>query len=188
MLISQNNFRMIDFDSFNLLLNAKSKDFVKKICHESMNESHSSPKETLGVIAKKLDCTESETETLLSSLRGFISKIVQGNIASPEEINSFFPEDFHKNLASLLTKIIVELLPLWRQEIAENEVSLPKLASFSWSVSAQQDSNTPLCFLNLNIKEKSGTQSVNAHLSKESLASLLSGLKQIKTQINQLTS
>ena len=179
---------MTELTSFNLLLKAKSKDFVKKICHESMNEDGNYSEETLDVINTTLDCSRQETETLLQSLRGFNSKIVQQNIASPEEIISLFPEDFHKSLACLLTKIFVELLPFWRQQIAETQVSLPKLASFSWTVSTEQDTNTPLCFLNLNIRDTCGTESVNAHLSKESLASLLSGLKQIKSQISQLTS
>lgn len=177
---------MVEFESFNLLLNAKKKDFIKKICHESMKDDYSD--DTLEAVATMLDCSAQETKNLLVSLNGFISKIIQNDITGSEEIHALFPEDFHKNLASLLTKIIVELLPFWRQQITENQVSLPKLSSFSWSVSTQQDTNTPLCFLNLNVKGKSGTESVNAHLSKESLEGLLSGLKQIKTQINQLTS
>lgn len=177
---------MVAFETFNLLLNAKKKDFIKKICHESMNDSFSD--ETIEAVSTTLDCSAQDTKNLLASLHGFISEVVQNDITGSEEIHALFPEDFHKNLASLMTKIIVELLPLWRQQIAETQVSPPKLASFSWSVSTQQDTNTPLCFLNLNIEGKSGNESVNAHLSKASLDSLLSGLKQIKTQINQLTS
>ena len=182
------------WDDFTLLLNAKSKDFVLKVCHESMNEDKK--RETLEIITSTLGCCESQTSSLLENLEKFIVTLIQKDLSTSEDIIPIFPEDFHKSLASLLTKIMVEMLPLWRSNLRESQVSLPKLSSFSWSVSTQQNTdtqqktpqNTPLCFLNLNIKHKSGVQSVNAHLTSESLASLVAGLKQIKGQINQLTS
>ena len=173
-------------EDFTLLLNAKSKDFVLKVCHESMKEDKS--EDSLEVISSTLECTDTQARSLLGNLEKFVMTIIQKDLSTATEILAMFPDDFHKSLASLLTKIMVEMLPLWRKQVREARVSLPKLSSFSWSVSTQQNTDVPLCFLNLNIKQKSGTESVNAHLTKESLESLVAGLKQIKGQINQLTS
>ena len=177
---------MSDFEVLKLLLNAKSKDFVLKVCHESISAVHT--KDALETITSTLDCSPEETTSLIHSLNVLITALIQKNTSLPEEIIAVFPEGFHKSLATLLTKILTEMLPFWRSQILENQVSPPKLSSFSWSVSTQQDSSTPLCFLNLNVSEEGERRSVNAHLTKESLNSLLTGLKQIKSQINTLTS
>ena len=174
---------MINYEVFNLLLKAKSKEVVLKICNESRNSTHSEA--ALGIVTSTLACTAGETATLLSSINNITSILIRKNIADAEDVSATFPSDFHKPLASLLTKIFVEMLPVWRD--AEEGVSPPRLAGFSWSVSTEQGTDTPRCFLNLDVSKREGMERVNAHLSSEGLDTLLAGLKQIKTQIDQLS-
>ena len=136
---------MTDFDVLTLLLRAKSKDFVLKVCHESLTRNDN----TLSEISSVIECSDEETTSLLNSLHSLITNLISQNLTTPTEIPSVFPDDFHKNLATLLTKILVEMLPVWRAKLLENQISLPRLTSFSWSVSTaqqQQSAAVPVCF------------------------------------------
>ena len=177
---------MTDFNSLLLLLNARSKDFVYKICTESRNVHHT--KDVLEVVTSTLNCSDKQASQLLDALRSLSDELLSKNISSQNEIIELFPQDFHKSLAGLLTKAFVELLPVWRLKAQQDAVSLPKLNSFSWSVNVDQDSKRSICCLNLNIEESKGPNIVQAQLSKEALTSLLAGLKQVKEQVNKISS
>eukprot|EP00116_Pleurobrachia_bachei_P008255 sb/3468517/ len=177
----------MDFEILSLLLKAKSKDVVHKICSECISDHHSDA--VITTISDILTCSRSDSRALLTSLGHMARHIVSTNLSTSEEIAGVFPESFHKSLKGLLTKISVDLVPFWREIMAENSVGPPRLSSFSWSVATEQKKGEPVCFLNLNIKQgKGGVKSVNSHLSEEALTDMINSLKQVKGQISAMTS
>jgi len=174
----------MDLTPLNLLLQAKSKDFVLKVCLQAVNKEHHS--EVLEVVSSTLECSVTQSEELLHTMHSLINTCIERGVTEASDIVKLFPEDFHRSLCSLITKIFVEHLPAWSRRAAEEQVGHPRLETFSWSINVKQDA-APLCFLNLNIKDREGAKSVNVNLSKESLSSLLSGLKQVKEQINSMS-
>eukprot|EP00116_Pleurobrachia_bachei_P000995 sb/3461257/ len=110
--------RSMDFEILSLLLKAKSKDVVHKICSECISDHHSDA--IITTISDILSCSRSDSRALLTSLGHMARRIVSTNLSTTEDISGVFPESFHKSLKGLLTKISVELVPFWREIMAEN--------------------------------------------------------------------
>lgn len=78
-------------------------------------------------------------------------------LTDPKAVYDLFPENFHKNLRELISKIIAENMPLWRTNAINQQVSLPKLIDFDWRVDVKTSSSVisrmsmPTCIIQLQV-------------------------------------
>lgn len=121
-------------------------------------------------------------------------------LTDPKAVYDLFPENFHKNLRELISKIIAENMPLWRTNAINQQVSLPKLIDFDWRVDVKTSSNVisrmsmPTCIIQLQVQENAVEQNsmpsvrrLNVELTKEKLDTMLDGLGKIRDQLSSVS-
>ncbi|KAK2171089.1 hypothetical protein NP493_1104g03004 [Ridgeia piscesae] len=195
--ISQEYYRHL-----NHLLKAPSKEIVIRLCNEAFLHRSTTHLPDLVVkhSAEILSIDLKESEQLLSALVHLVKKALFEGSTEPAEVIRLFPDDFHTNLRDLLTKIITQRLPDWKNHTVNNLVSLPRLVDFDWRVDIKTSSNVisrmsvPTCILQLQVQETAdqvgqmpATSCVNVELSKETLDTMLDGLGKIRDQLSSVT-
>lgn len=121
-------------------------------------------------------------------------------LTDPKAVYDLFPENFHKNLRELISKIIAENMPLWRTNAINQQVSLPKLIDFDWRVDVKTSSSVisrmsmPTCIIQLQVQENAVEQNsmpsvrrLNVELTKEKLDTMLDGLGKIRDQLSSVS-
>ncbi|XP_067655740.1 COMM domain-containing protein 9-like [Haliotis asinina] len=193
------------FGDLELLLKASAKDQVVKICEEAFLLRHKSPRcvpdNVVNSTAEKLGVDKSSSRSLLVSLGHVISSAVFLGSSDPKTIITIFPDNFHKNLRDLLTKIFMDHMAGWKTQAAGGLVSLPKMVDFDWRVDVKTSSDTvarmsvPTCILNMQVQDTAtdvgivpDVSSVNVELSKETLDTMLDGLSKIRDQLSSVAS
>ncbi|PIK35519.1 putative COMM domain-containing protein 9-like [Apostichopus japonicus] len=157
------------------------------------------PEEVVKKTTDNLKIETQDTVALFRSLSSLIRLVLFRMCTDAASVAKVFPDNFHKNLKELLSKIIAENLSNWRSRTISNQVSLPKLIDFDWRVDIKSSSDSlsrmsvPTCILQLKIQEDTtntesvtGTQSLNVELSKEKLEAMLDGLGKIRGQLNSV--
>ncbi|XP_068673677.1 COMM domain-containing protein 9-like [Montipora foliosa] len=189
------------FPPLNLLLKAQSKDFVRTLFHEAFRYRNSTvPISVLQTVADSLDVGLDEARQLLDSIVSVVCAALFECLTEPKAIYVLFPENFHKNLRELLSKIIAENMPLWRTNAINEQVSLPKLIDFDWRVDVKTSSNAisrmsmPTCIMQLQVQENAAEQNampavrrLNVELTKEKLDTMLDGLGKIRDQLSSVS-
>ncbi|XP_071809688.1 COMM domain-containing protein 9-like isoform X2 [Asterias amurensis] len=191
----------IDYESLNLLLKASSRDIVVRLCDQAVlyKDLIQPPTEVVHKIAEQLSASDDEANKLLCSLSKLIRNVLFIGCTDATSVQSVFPSEFHKNLKDLLTKIITESLPTWRNRSINSQISLPRLVDFDWRVDIKTSSDTlarmsvPTCVLQLKVQENAtrvdvapDTSTMNVELSKETLDTMLDGLGKIRDQLNSV--
>uniref|UniRef100_H3B2P2 COMM domain containing 9 n=1 Tax=Latimeria chalumnae TaxID=7897 RepID=H3B2P2_LATCH len=180
---------------------ASSKDVVRQLCQESFSSTAIGSSRLIDSTTASISVTTEEAEQLISSLHCLTRHIVFRGFASAEEILPLFPENFHQNLKNLLTKIILEKIPTWRNEALADQISLPQLVEMDWRVDVKTSSDTisrmaiPTCLLQMKIKDNASlcgsgpiVSTVTVELSKEKLDTMLDGLGRIRDQLSSVGS
>ncbi|CAH3162058.1 unnamed protein product [Porites lobata] len=188
------------FHPLNLLLKAQSKDVVRTLFHEAFRYRNDEvPISVLQNVTKSLDVSLNEARQLLESLISVICAALFECLLDPKSVYELFPENFHKNLRELISKIIAESMPVWRTNATNEQVSLPKLIDFDWRVDVKTSSNAigrmsmPTCIMQLQVQENAKEQNampavrrLNVELTKEKLDTMLDGLGKIRDQLSSV--
>lgn len=191
----------MNFEPLGHLLKASSKDQVQKLCAQSFmyRDLIQPPDEVVKKTSESLKIETKDTIALLHSLSSLVRQTLFHNCSDAASVAKIFPDNFHRNLKDLLSKIIAENLSSWKSNTISSQVSLPKLMDFDWRVDIKSSSDSlsrmsvPTCILQLKIQEDaatsesiSGIQSLNVELSKEKLEAMLDGLGKIRGQLNSV--
>ncbi|XP_070561888.1 COMM domain-containing protein 9-like [Ptychodera flava] len=191
----------IDFEPLNLLLKANSKEFVLRLCEDAYlyRDVIECPKKVTENIAVTLSVQQNAAKQMLRSLSSLIQCAIFEGCSDAASVQALFPGDFHKNLRDLITKIIVENLPSWRNRSVNGQISLPRLVDFDWRVDLKTSTDTisrmsmPTCVLQLKVQDTPKqvdsvpeVSSLSVELSKETLDTMLDGLGKIRDQLNSV--
>ncbi|XP_054828497.1 COMM domain-containing protein 9 [Eublepharis macularius] len=185
------------FAALQILLKASKKDEVRHLCQECFLSSASASEKLIEGTCSTLSVTSNEAKQLICSLHNLSRHVVHRGLTSPEEILSLFPEGFHQNLKNLLTKIILENLSAWRNEVQASQISLPHLIDMDWRVDIKTSSDSvsrmvvPTCLLQLKIQEDAAlcgkdlsTTALTIELNKQTVDTMLDGLGRIRDQLS----
>ncbi|PFX23669.1 COMM domain-containing protein 9-like [Stylophora pistillata] len=189
------------FPPLALLLKAQSKEFVRTLFHEAFRyRADAVPVSVLKNVAASLDAGLDEARLLMESLVTVVHAALFECLTDPKAVYDLFPENFHKNLRELISKIIAENMPLWRTNAINQQVSLPKLIDFDWRVDVKTSSNVisrlsmPTCIIQLQVQENAVEQNsmpsvrrLNVELTKEKLDTMLDGLGKIRDQLSSVS-
>ncbi|KAL9955939.1 hypothetical protein ACROYT_G037344 [Oculina patagonica] len=189
------------FPPLKLLLKAQSKEFVRTLFHEAFRYRNDTvPISVLKNVSTSLDAGLDEARQLLESLISVVCAALFECLTEPKAVYELFPENFHKNLRELISKIIAENMPLWRTNATNEQVSLPKLIDFDWRVDVKTSSNAisrmsmPTCIMQLQVQENATEQNcmpavrrLNVELTKEKLDTMLDGLGKIRDQLSSVS-
>lgn len=189
------------FPPLTLLLKAQSKEFVRTLFHEAFSyRSDAVSASVLKNVAASLDAGLDEARLLMESLVAVVRAALFECLTDPKAVYDLFPENFHKNLRELISKIIAENMPLWRTNAINEQVSLPKLIDFDWRVDVKTSSNVisrmsmPTCIMQLQVQENATEQNsmpsvrrLNVELTKEKLDTMLDGLGKIRDQLSSVS-
>ncbi|EDV29431.1 uncharacterized protein TRIADDRAFT_51748 [Trichoplax adhaerens] len=157
------------------------------------------PNEIIAYCTTELKLESADTYKLLQELKNLILMLLYQDISDPKRIYSLFPDDFHKNLRELLSKILAESMPKWKASAINRQVSLPRLEDFDWRVDLKVSSDTinrmamPTCIMQLKIQQNQEEtkllppqQCINLELSKETIDTMLDGLGKIRDQLSSV--
>jgi len=114
-------------------------------------------------------------------------------------LGPLFPEDFHKDLKTLILQIINAHLAVWRAAALNQQCSLSKLTNFDWRIDVKRASemmsnmSVPTVLVQLSLEDhmkasasSNNIKTVNFELNKQTLETMLDGLKKIKDQLASL--
>ncbi|XP_054714955.1 COMM domain-containing protein 9-like [Uloborus diversus] len=189
----------VNFEVLLLLLKASSKQQVIDICQDAFKhrEKEVPPNTVLKSLVDSFSIETSEATKLFTALTGLIKFILFHGHSTHESISSLFPEDFHKNLKDLLSKILSDHFSSWKSAAVTSSISMPRLTEFDWRVDLKMASgkvarmNEPTCILHLKINDpglpenhEDCHQTLNVELSKEKLDTMLHGLGRIRDQLS----
>ncbi|XP_077178311.1 COMM domain-containing protein 9 isoform X2 [Paroedura picta] len=185
------------FAALQILLKASKKDEVRHLCQECFLSSAGGSEKLIEDTCSTLSVASDEAKQLICSLHNLSRHVVHRGLTSPEEILSLFPEGFHQNLKNLLTKIILENLSAWRNEVQASQISLPRLIDMDWRVDIKTSSDSvsrmavPTCLLQLKIQEAAAlcgndltTSALTIELNKQTVDTMLDGLGRIRDQLS----
>lgn len=123
---------------------------------------------------------------LTASLQSFIHHVIYHDCSDGAAIKALFSKGFDKKLEDLLCKIVINQISKWRKDMIENQVSMPKLISYEYSVENQASPLKPsYCKLSLQTS-KSGDEKTHVMLDKETLATMIDSLAKIRDQISSV--
>ncbi|GBN46025.1 COMM domain-containing protein 9 [Araneus ventricosus] len=188
----------MNFEILLLLLKASSKQQVVDICQDVFKYREKDlPNQVVMPVADAMGIDTTEALKLFKALSIFLKFVLFHGHSTYDSISSLFPDDFHKNLRDLLSKIIAEKFGTWKSLAAKDSVSVPKLTEFDWRVDLKMASgkiarmSEPTCILHLKIhnpgvpeNSEDRFQSLNVELSKEKLDTMLNGLGRIRDQLS----
>ncbi|KAG5839075.1 hypothetical protein ANANG_G00201090 [Anguilla anguilla] len=122
------------FASLQLLLKAPSKDAVRQLCQDSFPSGAPESQRLAESAAGTLSVSASEAQQLLRALHTLSHHVLFHGLTGPEQITGLFPDTFHTSLKNLLTKILLEHSPTWRNDALSSQISLPQLVDMDWRV------------------------------------------------------
>uniref|UniRef100_A0A8W8NB71 COMM domain-containing protein n=2 Tax=Magallana gigas TaxID=29159 RepID=A0A8W8NB71_MAGGI len=188
-----------DFSSLELLMKASSKEKVVKVCNDVYVMGSSQSDGLLSSVCESLGTRPNETKKMIESLSSVLKTIIFHGYTEPQEIQSLFPKDFHKNLRDLITKIALDNMNTWKTHSISTQVSLPRLVDFDWRLDTKMASDSisrtsvPTCILQMKVQENQTdvkttpeNHNINVELSKETLDTMLDGLSKIRDQLSSV--
>uniref|UniRef100_A0A3P9ALZ5 COMM domain containing 9 n=1 Tax=Esox lucius TaxID=8010 RepID=A0A3P9ALZ5_ESOLU len=152
------------FSALQFLLKAPSKDAVRLLCADSFPAGAPESRRLAESTAGNLSVSAIEAKELICALHNLSHHILFHNLNVPEQILALFPESFHSSLKNLITKIMLEHSPTWRNEVLSNQISLPQLVEMDWRVDMKTASDSvsrmavPTCLVNMKVCHCGGLQ------------------------------
>eukprot|EP00761_Pharyngomonas_kirbyi_P014035 gb/GECH01014065.1/.p1 GENE.gb/GECH01014065.1/~~gb/GECH01014065.1/.p1 ORF type:complete len:202 (+),score=29.40 gb/GECH01014065.1/:1-606(+) len=185
---------------------APSKQFVDQVFTRAFKvrldaANLSEPGNTLvSSVASELDISEDKSGEVLLSVLFLIRKALSQDRNSIEDIDTVFPNDFHSNLRTLLTRIIAAHAEEWKAALIHSQVSLPRLVDFRWRIDVKSASHTvsrmaaPAVIVQMRVRDSGNMdssqmqpeQQVNLELNKDTLNTMLDGLGKIRDQLSSI--
>ncbi|KAI1904030.1 hypothetical protein AGOR_G00001490 [Albula goreensis] len=188
------------FASLQLLLKAPSKDAVRQLCEDSFPSGAPDSQRLAESAAGTLSVSAVEAQQLLRALHTLSHHILFHGLTAPEQILALFPDTFHSSLKNLITKILLEHSPTWRNEALASQISLPQLVDMDWRVDMKTASDSvsrmavPTCLMHMKVQDPLASgcgdpvSTVTVELSRETLDTMLDGLGRIRDQLSVVAS
>ncbi|KAL7139570.1 hypothetical protein ABFS83_09G061500 [Erythranthe nasuta] len=131
--------------------------------------------------------TDSDLDPLLVCLRVLIRRCVYDNV-NKDEIHKLFPSEVLPELQRLLTLLLQKFQREWREDIANDEVILPRLKSMTWNMANQNVEQTePSAVINLKLQTDGqtnlGERDVKFQLAKDTMEMMLKSMYCIEDQM-----
>ena len=117
-----------------------------------------------------------------------------------DTVKSMCDPSVDPKIIKLLAKLIVRQAPAWKAIMSQQRIAWPRLLDMEWRVDMKTASqavsrmSVPTVVLGLTVEEQPTdvnampqAQTVNFELSREALQTMLTGMKQIATQLDQLS-
>ncbi|XP_035252366.1 COMM domain-containing protein 9 isoform X3 [Anguilla anguilla] len=142
------------FASLQFLLKAPSKDAVRQLCQDSFPSGAPESRRLAESAAGTLSVSASEAQQLLRALHTLSHHVLFHGLTGPEQITRLFPDTFHTSLKNLLTKILLEHSPTWRNDALSSQSKTSSLLCYDQKrtlTCSERDSdssvarNLPLC-------------------------------------------
>ncbi|KAL5543904.1 hypothetical protein UlMin_007688 [Ulmus minor] len=133
---------------------------------------------------------DSDLDPLLVCLRMLIRRCVYENI-NGEEIQNLFPDEVLPELQRLLILLLQKFQREWREDVAKNQATLPRLKAVTWDMANQDTEFTdPVAVMNLKLQSDSQIQSkeleVKFQLAKDTLERMLESMSCIRDQLSNV--
>ncbi|KAL7099253.1 hypothetical protein ACP275_09G071800 [Erythranthe tilingii] len=130
---------------------------------------------------------DSDLDPLLVCLRVLIRRCVYDNV-NKDEIRKLFPSEVLPELQRLLTLLLQKFQREWREDIANDEVILPRLKSMTWNMANQNVEQTePSAVINLKLQNDGqtnlGERDVKFQLAKDTMEMMLKSMYCIEDQM-----
>ncbi|XP_045702914.1 COMM domain-containing protein 9-like isoform X1 [Phyllostomus hastatus] len=155
--------------------------------------------ENFAALQSLLKASSKDEEQLLQALQCLTRLAVFSDLPFAEAILALISENFHQDLKSLLTKIILEHIPTWRPEAQAKLIFQPCLVNLDWRVDIKNSLDSishmtvPTCLFQMKIQEdhslcrdKPFISAVTIELSKEMLDTMLDRLGHILDQLSAM--
>ncbi|XP_065185469.1 COMM domain-containing protein 9-like [Sycon ciliatum] len=188
----------------NLLMKAKSKEFVSRLFHEAFRYRNSGgvfPKAVIQAVAEELQVESVHVVELLKAAAALVHYVIFEDVTNGKEIMGLLPGDLNDKLKQLAAKIIVENLESWKASASGQQISLPQLLDFDWRIDVKTSASNfsrlamPTCLLQLQVQDLPShvdqvpsVRHVNVEFSRETLDTMLDGLGKIRDQLSSVAS
>jgi len=123
-----------------------------------------------------------EIDELSKSLDLFVRDVIYYDYSTVELLKPLFSSGFDKKLKDLICRIVVEKITEWKNEIVINQVSIPKLISYEYSLNDNEKSKSCL----LHVKTTANEEKTSILIDKETLATVIDSLAIIRDQISSI--
>jgi len=182
-------------EGLGFLLKCPSKTILEQIFVQTfkVRSATEAPELISNSLVAALKITKQQAQQLFSSICYIVQIAVYENSSA---LGPLFPEDFHKDLKGLILQVITAHLVEWREDALRTQCSLPKLKAIDWRIDVKRASemisnmSVPTVLVQLTVEQnpnrvglESKLKTVNLELNKQTLETMLDGLKKIKDQL-----
>lgn len=187
--------------SLSLIGQAKSKDAVGELFEYIMRHRHNLIMAPTEPIEDNFNVKSSEAAQLIHDVHQLIRDTMSSGLEiTGDGVKSLCDESIDPKIVKLVAKIIVKQAPRWKAIMSQQRIAWPRLLNMEWRVDMKTASqavsrmSVPTVVLGLTVEEQPKdankmpqAQTVNFELSREALQTMLTGMKQIATQLDQLS-
>jgi|TARA_B110000091_G_C13667004_1_gene412105 hypothetical protein len=187
--------------SLSLIGQAKSKDAVGELFEHAMRHRHNLIMAPTEPIEDNFNVKSSEAAQLIHDVHQLIRDTMSSGLEiTGDGVKSLCDESIDPKIVKLVAKIIVKQAPRWKAIMSQQRIAWPRLLNMEWRVDMKTASqavsrmSVPTVVLGLTVEEQPKdankmpqAQTVNFELSREALQTMLTGMKQIATQLDQLS-
>ncbi|KAJ9676635.1 hypothetical protein PVL29_021916 [Vitis rotundifolia] len=175
-----------------LLVNSNSKESVEYILQALWRTRKTGLDATdRHFIAEMLQLpNHSDLDPLLVCLRMLMRKCVYEN-TSKDEIQKLFPDEVLPELQRLLTLLLQKFQREWREDVLNDQVTMPRLKAMTWNMANQEtEMLDPVAVINLKLQNDaqshSGELEVKFQLDKDTLETMLKSMYSIRDQLSDV--
>ena len=187
--------------SLSLIARANSKDAVAELFEHVVRHRHNLIMAPTNNIEEHFNIKSTEAANLVRDVYDLIRKSMASGLEVTDDlVKSLFHESIDPKIIKLVTKIVVRQAPAWKAIMSQQRIAWPRLLDMEWRVDMKTASqavtrmSVPTVVLGLTVEEQPEdmnkmpkAQTVNFELSREALQTMLTGMKQIATQLDQLS-
>ena len=173
------------------LLSAPSKQAVDDFlcsCAREMDTAGGPTAARLAELTTAFGITSANAKALRKAGIALVRGAIYASASSAEQVVPLLGEDFHTDLAALLTRVITHRVGEWKAEsLTTGGVStMPRLEQASWQVYRKPGTPSPSLLLSLALQGAPSDSKVNIEMSKEQLETMLQSLSKVKEQLDNV--
>eukprot|EP01112_Ceratiomyxa_fruticulosa_P011366 TRINITY_DN3076_c0_g1_i1.p1 TRINITY_DN3076_c0_g1~~TRINITY_DN3076_c0_g1_i1.p1 ORF type:complete len:192 (-),score=41.27 TRINITY_DN3076_c0_g1_i1:89-664(-) len=152
-------------------------------------------------VAQGFGISNDEASELISSARLLIQNaLYEYQPPTLPKFATLFPSGFHPNLLQLLSQLLTARLPTWRDASISSISSLPRMTKMDWRIDVKSASDSvyrmsvPTVLVGIQVQgsvhskvgEEPPVKNVVFELNKETIATMIDGLKFVQGQLNSI--
>ena len=187
--------------SLSLIGQAVSKDAISELFEHVMRHRHNLLVAPTSTIEENFNIKSTEAANLIHCVHTLIQDTMASGLeVTVDTVKSMCDPSVDPKIIKLLAKLIVRQAPAWKAIMSQQRIAWPRLLDMEWRVDMKTASqavsrmSVPTVVLGLTVEEQPTdvnampqAQTVNFELSREALQTMLTGMKQIATQLDQLS-